>query len=72
MDHCFSEELFLKNKTGSYLYHTYAETLPIVDYHCHLAVQEIYENKEFEDIGEMWLTTINGGLCGHLGLMSIM
>ena len=55
MDHCFSEELFLKNKTGSYLYHTYAETLPIVDYHCHLAVQEIYENKEFEDIGEMWL-----------------
>ena len=48
MDHCFSEELFLKNKTGSYLYHTYAETLPIVDYHCHLAVQEIYENKEFE------------------------
>ena len=26
-----------------------------MDYHCHLAVQEIYENKEFEDIGEMWL-----------------
>lgn len=56
MNYSFSEELFLKNKTGSYLYHTYAEHLPIVDYHCHLAAQEIYENREFEDLGEMWLS----------------
>lgn len=55
MNHRFSEELFLKNQTGRYLYHTYAEKLPIVDYHCHLSAQEIYENKEFEDLGEMWL-----------------
>lgn len=51
----FSEELFLTNQTGRRLYHTYAENLPIIDYHCHLLPQEIYENREFEDLGEMWL-----------------
>lgn len=56
MEHRFSEELLLTNQTGSYLYHTYAEGLPIVDYHCHLVAKEIYENREFEDLGEMWLS----------------
>lgn len=51
----FSEELFLTNETGRHLYHTYAEHMPIIDYHCHLLPQEIYENKQFEDLGEMWL-----------------
>lgn len=54
-NYTFSEELFLTNETGSYLYHTYAEHLPIIDYHCHLVPKEIYENKEFHDLGEMWL-----------------
>ena len=49
------EELFLTNKTGRELYHKYAEQLPIIDYHCHLQPSEIAENKEFEDLGEMWL-----------------
>ena len=52
----FSEELFLTNETGRRLYHTYAEKMPIIDYHCHLQPQEIAENKEFEDLGEMWLS----------------
>ncbi|MBQ9647016.1 MAG: glucuronate isomerase [Oscillospiraceae bacterium] len=52
----FSEELFLTNATGRRLYHTYAEKMPIIDYHCHLQPQEIAENKEFEDLGEMWLS----------------
>ena len=29
--------------------------LPIVDYHCHLSPREIYEDKPFENIGQMWL-----------------
>ena len=29
--------------------------LPIVDYHCHLSAKEIYEDKPFDNIGEMWL-----------------
>ena len=55
MNNRFSEELFLTNETGSRLYHTYAESMPIADYHCHLLPQEIYENRQFEDLGEMWL-----------------
>ena len=51
----FNENLFLTNETGRRLYHEYAEGLPIIDYHCHLLPQEIYENRQFEDLGEMWL-----------------
>ena len=29
--------------------------MPIFDYHCHLSPAEIYENKQFSDIGEAWL-----------------
>ena len=51
----FSEDLFLTNETGKYLYESYAKDMPIIDYHCHLLPQEIYENNEFSDLGEMWL-----------------
>lgn len=30
--------------------------LPIVDYHCHLSPQEIWEDKPFTDIGQIWLS----------------
>ncbi|MEG1523561.1 MAG: glucuronate isomerase [Clostridia bacterium] len=55
MNHSFTEDLFLTCETGKHLYNTYAKNMPIVDYHCHLLPQEIYENKQFEDLGEMWL-----------------
>ena len=51
----FDEELFLTTETGRHLYHKYAEHMPIIDYHCHLQPSEILEDKEFEDLGEMWL-----------------
>lgn len=56
MNHRFSEELCLTNETGRMLYHKYAEHMPIIDYHCHLQPKEIYENRQFEDLGEMWLS----------------
>ncbi|MFV0504240.1 MAG: glucuronate isomerase [Lachnospirales bacterium] len=55
MNKGFNEELFLTNKTGSMLYHKYAEKMPIIDYHCHLNPKEMYENEQFEDLGEIWL-----------------
>ncbi|MDR2634458.1 MAG: glucuronate isomerase [Clostridiales bacterium] len=32
-----------------------ASALPILDYHCHLSPQEIYDDLPFGNIGEMWL-----------------
>lgn len=55
MNTCFNEELYLTSETGRRLYHKYAENMPIIDYHCHLQPKEIFENKQFEDIGQMWL-----------------
>ena len=37
------------------LYHKYAEHMPIVDYHCHIPVQEIAEDATFRSITELWL-----------------
>ncbi|MDR3264088.1 MAG: glucuronate isomerase [Clostridiales bacterium] len=30
--------------------------LPILDYHCHLSPSEIYNDKPFDNIGELWLS----------------
>ena len=46
---------FLKNKTAKELFEK-AEKLPIIDYHCHLSPQEIFEDKPFDNIGEIWLS----------------
>ncbi|MDE7216439.1 MAG: glucuronate isomerase [Clostridia bacterium] len=44
----------LKTKYAERLYKE-VKDLPIVDYHCHLSPKEIYEDKPFSNIGEMWL-----------------
>ncbi len=45
----------LKTETAIRLYHDYAKKMPIIDYHCHLTAKEIYENKNFNNITEVWL-----------------
>ncbi|PWU67904.1 glucuronate isomerase [Gracilibacillus dipsosauri] len=49
------ENFVLTNETAKKLYHNYAKDLPIIDYHCHLSPQEIYENTKFENITKVWL-----------------
>ncbi|MGG1554846.1 glucuronate isomerase [Paenibacillus ferrarius] len=49
------ENFLLTNETAVRLFHEYAKELPIIDYHCHLSPQEIYENKQFSNITEAWL-----------------
>lgn len=50
-----TEEFLLTNETAKRLYHGYAENMPIIDYHCHINPQEIYENKKFDNITQIWL-----------------
>jgi len=48
-------DFLLKTETAKRLYHTVAKDLPIIDYHCHVSPREIFENKQFENITEVWL-----------------
>lgn len=49
------ENFLLKTETARKLFHDYAKSEPIYDFHCHLNPKEIYENKNFSDITEVWL-----------------
>ncbi|MFA6846300.1 MAG: glucuronate isomerase [Sphaerochaetaceae bacterium] len=48
------DDFLLNNEVGKNLFHTFAKGKPIFDYHCHLNAQEIYENKPFTSLGELW------------------
>ena len=50
-----NEEFLLSNATARRLYHEYAEKMPIVDYHCHISPREIYEDRKFENLTQLWL-----------------
>lgn len=50
-----NEDFLLHSETAKHLYHTYAENMPIIDYHCHISPKEIYEDKRFDSITEIWL-----------------
>ncbi|WP_308636227.1 glucuronate isomerase [Paenibacillus silvisoli] len=49
------DDFLLHNETAKRLYHEYAKAMPIIDYHCHLSQQEIYENKSYANLTEVWL-----------------
>lgn len=51
-----TEDFLLYNETAKKLYHEYSKALPIIDYHCHVSPKEIYEDKKFENITELWLS----------------
>lgn len=50
-----NEDFLLKTETAKKLYHDHAAKMPIIDYHCHINPQEIYEDKRYESITEVWL-----------------
>ena len=49
------KDFMLNTEAARTLYHEYAENMPIVDYHCHINPQEIYEDRKFENITQVWL-----------------
>ena len=48
-------DFLLSTETARRLYHDVAAGLPIIDYHCHLSPREIYEDRRFENITQVWL-----------------
>ncbi|MDE7306506.1 MAG: glucuronate isomerase [Clostridia bacterium] len=49
------KDFLLDTETAKKLYHEHAENMPVIDYHCHLQPREIYEDKKFRNLAEVWL-----------------
>jgi glucuronate isomerase len=49
------ENFLLQTKTSQTLYHEYAKPMPIIDYHCHLPQGQIAEDKQFDNLTQVWL-----------------
>ncbi len=55
MKQFMDDNFLLQTEAAQQLYHNYAENMPILDYHCHINPQEIYEDRQFENITQVWL-----------------
>ncbi len=49
------ENFLLENATAEVLYHEYAKSQPIIDYHCHLPPDDIAQDKRFANLTHIWL-----------------
>lgn len=49
------ENFLLETVTAQTLYHDYAKQMPVIDYHCHLAPDQIAADKQFENLTQIWL-----------------
>jgi len=49
------DNFLLQSKQARELYHDYAKQMPIMDYHCHLPIKEIANNKQWQNISQIWL-----------------
>jgi glucuronate isomerase len=50
-----TEDFLLTNNFAKTLYHNYAKSLPIIDYHSHLSPQDIATDRQFENLTKVWL-----------------
>ncbi len=58
MKEFMGRDFLLETETAQHLFHDYSEKMPLIDYHCHLNPKEIYEDRRFENISDVWF----GGL----------
>ncbi len=49
------KDFILETETAQHLYHDYAAKMPLIDYHCHISPKEIYEDRRFNNLVEVWL-----------------
>lgn len=49
------DDFLLETDHAKELYHSFAETQPIIDYHCHLPANELANNKRFENMTKIWI-----------------
>jgi glucuronate isomerase len=49
------DDFLLNGETAKRLYHDIAKGLPIVDYHNHLNPQDLAQNRQFDNIAQLWI-----------------
>lgn len=49
------DNFLLHSTTAQRLYHEFAASQPIIDYHSHLSAADIANNRRFQDLFEIWL-----------------
>ena len=49
------QDFLLTTDIAKKLYHEYAAVMPVLDYHCHIVPREIYEDRKFDNITQVWL-----------------
>lgn len=55
MKNFLDEDFLLHTENARKLYHIFAEGMPIIDYHCHLPVEQIADDINFENLTQIWL-----------------
>ena len=48
-------DFLLQNEIAEELYHDHASALPIIDYHCHLPPHDLADDRQFNNLTEIWL-----------------
>src|SRR5207237_3649254 len=49
------DDFLLTNEAARRLYHEHAAGMPVIDYHNHLPVKDIAEDRRFDNLTEIWL-----------------
>ncbi|WP_148356821.1 glucuronate isomerase [Peribacillus simplex] len=55
MKYFLGDDFLLSTPTAVKLYKNTAKEMPIFDFHCHLDPKEIFENKHYENLTQLWL-----------------
>ncbi|AWB68921.1 glucuronate isomerase [Saccharobesus litoralis] len=55
MNQFISEHFLLQSNEAKVLYHEYAADMPIIDYHSHLPPNELAQNKQWQNLSQVWL-----------------
>jgi len=50
-----TDDFLLHSEAARTLYHDYAKAQPIFDYHCHLSPKDIAEDRQFENLYQIWI-----------------
>jgi glucuronate isomerase len=50
-----TDDFLLHSEAAKTLYHYHAKTQPIFDYHCHLSPKDIAEDRQFENLTQIWI-----------------